>query len=78
MKEAAIDPMSERTVSLTPGKRVLFLTKDPELIRRQLGERGPGGVDSTGRAHQSAREICIRGWIESRAAAGKLHVEPMI
>ncbi len=25
-----------RTVSLTPGKRVLFLTKDPELIRRQL------------------------------------------
>ena len=28
--------MSERTVSLTPGKRVLFLTKDPELIRRQL------------------------------------------
>jgi 3-isopropylmalate/(R)-2-methylmalate dehydratase large subunit len=28
--------MSERTVSLTPGKRVLFLTKDPDLIRRQL------------------------------------------
>ena len=25
-----------RSVSLTPGKRVLFLTKDPELIRRQL------------------------------------------
>jgi 3-isopropylmalate/(R)-2-methylmalate dehydratase large subunit len=25
-----------RAVSLTPGKRVLFLTKDPELIRRQL------------------------------------------
>jgi len=24
------------TVSLTPGKRVMFLTKDPELIRRQL------------------------------------------
>jgi 3-isopropylmalate/(R)-2-methylmalate dehydratase large subunit len=24
-------------VQLTPGKRVLFLTKDPELIRRQLG-----------------------------------------
>jgi 3-isopropylmalate/(R)-2-methylmalate dehydratase large subunit len=24
------------TVSLTPGKRVLFLTKDPELIRKQL------------------------------------------
>ena len=24
------------SVSLTPGKRVLFLTKDPELIRRQL------------------------------------------
>ncbi|HXO41912.1 MAG TPA: aconitate hydratase, partial [Thermoanaerobaculia bacterium] len=24
------------TVRLTPGKRVLFLTKDPELIRRQL------------------------------------------
>src|SRR3970040_1274719 len=23
-------------VSLTPGNRVLFLTKDPELIRRQL------------------------------------------
>src|SRR4029450_8662968 len=24
------------SVSLTPGKRVLFLTKDPELVRRQL------------------------------------------
>ena len=31
---------SSRTVALTPGKRVLFLTKDPDLIRRQLrGER---------------------------------------
>jgi len=29
-------PMSERVISLSPGKRVLFLTKDPELIRRQL------------------------------------------
>jgi len=28
--------MPARTVSLTPGKRVLFLTKDPELIRRQI------------------------------------------
>jgi 3-isopropylmalate/(R)-2-methylmalate dehydratase large subunit len=28
--------MSGQTISLTPGKRVLFLTKDPELIRRQL------------------------------------------
>jgi 3-isopropylmalate/(R)-2-methylmalate dehydratase large subunit len=26
-----------KTFALTPGKRVLFLTKDPELIRRQLG-----------------------------------------
>src|SRR5918998_3527672 len=26
------------TVRLAPGKRVLFLTKDPELIRRQLRE----------------------------------------
>ncbi len=26
----------EKSVSLTPGKRVLFLTKDPELIKRQL------------------------------------------
>jgi 3-isopropylmalate/(R)-2-methylmalate dehydratase large subunit len=25
------------TITLTPGKRVLFLTKDPELIRKQLG-----------------------------------------
>ena len=25
-----------RTFALTPGKRVLFLTKDPEIIRRQL------------------------------------------
>src|SRR5260370_27012567 len=24
------------TITLTPGKRVLFLTKDPELIKRQL------------------------------------------
>jgi len=28
--------MDAHTISLTPGKRVLFLTKDPELIRRQL------------------------------------------
>jgi 3-isopropylmalate/(R)-2-methylmalate dehydratase large subunit len=28
--------MAERTVSLTPGKRILFLTKDFGLIRRQL------------------------------------------
>jgi 3-isopropylmalate/(R)-2-methylmalate dehydratase large subunit len=27
----------ESTIHLTPGKRVLFLTKDPELIRKQLG-----------------------------------------
>jgi len=27
---------SPRTFKLTPGKRVLFLTKDPELIRKQL------------------------------------------
>jgi 3-isopropylmalate/(R)-2-methylmalate dehydratase large subunit len=28
--------MAEQMFALTPGKRVLFLTKDPELIRRQL------------------------------------------
>jgi len=28
--------MTAATFSLTPGKRVLFLTKDPDLIRRQL------------------------------------------
>jgi homoaconitase/3-isopropylmalate dehydratase large subunit len=28
--------VTEKTISLTPGKRVLFLTKDPELIRKQL------------------------------------------
>lgn len=28
--------MAGRTFKLTPGKRVLFLTKDPELIRKQL------------------------------------------
>ena len=28
--------MTRRTVALTPGKRVLFLTKDPEMIRLQL------------------------------------------
>src|SRR5437762_13165126 len=28
--------MTSRAISLTPGKRVLFLTKDPDLIRRQL------------------------------------------
>ncbi len=27
---------ASKTFSLTPGKRVLFLTKDPELVRRQL------------------------------------------
>ena len=26
----------EPIIRLTPGKRVLFLTKDPQLIRRQL------------------------------------------
>src|SRR5678815_3630557 len=26
----------QRTFALSPGKRVLYLTKDPELIRRQL------------------------------------------
>jgi 3-isopropylmalate/(R)-2-methylmalate dehydratase large subunit len=29
-------PMSGRTFALTPGKRVLYLTKDPEKIRQQL------------------------------------------
>ncbi len=28
--------MSPTSIALTPGKRVLFLTKDPDLIRRQL------------------------------------------
>src|SRR5262245_5394641 len=28
--------IASRVFALTPGKRVLFLTKDPELIRRQL------------------------------------------
>src|SRR5438045_4701559 len=28
--------MAARTIGLTPGKRILFLTKDPDLIRRQL------------------------------------------
>ena len=28
--------MTEKAISLTPGKRVLFLTKDPDLLRRQL------------------------------------------
>ena len=28
--------MADTTVRLTPGKRVLFLTKDPETVRRQL------------------------------------------
>src|SRR6185503_14087931 len=27
---------SDRGIALTPGKRVLFLTKDPDLVRRQL------------------------------------------
>src|SRR4029078_13448322 len=36
------------TVRLTPGKRVLFLTKDPELIRRQLrGELDLRSADLT-------------------------------
>jgi 3-isopropylmalate/(R)-2-methylmalate dehydratase large subunit len=28
--------MASRSVALTPGKRVLFLTRDPELVKRQL------------------------------------------
>jgi 3-isopropylmalate/(R)-2-methylmalate dehydratase large subunit len=28
--------MADRSFALTPGKRVLYLTKDPELVRRQL------------------------------------------
>src|SRR5262245_15815831 len=35
-RKARSAAMIPSTVSLTPGKRVLFLTKDPELIRRQL------------------------------------------
>jgi 3-isopropylmalate/(R)-2-methylmalate dehydratase large subunit len=31
-----VRPMSERSFALTPGKRVLYLTKDPDKIRRQL------------------------------------------
>src|SRR5256885_1060112 len=34
--EDRTSPMTDRMVSLTPGKRVLFLTRDPDLIRRQL------------------------------------------
>jgi 3-isopropylmalate/(R)-2-methylmalate dehydratase large subunit len=36
MIRANIAPHMSATVRLTPGKRVLFLTRDPELIRRQL------------------------------------------
>ena len=32
-------------LELTPGKRVLFLTKDPELIRRQLRGELDLGLD---------------------------------
>ena len=28
--------MADSTVRLTPGKRILFLTKDPEMVRKQL------------------------------------------
>src|SRR3569623_4067 len=28
--------MADRSFALTPGKRVLYLTKDPDLVRRQL------------------------------------------
>ena len=28
--------MPDRPIRLTPGKRVLFLTRDPEIVRRQL------------------------------------------
>src|SRR5215470_8070694 len=31
-----VERAGEPSFSLTPGKRVLYLTKDPELIRRQL------------------------------------------
>ena len=30
--------MTDATVRLTPGKRLLFLTKDPETVRKQLRE----------------------------------------
>jgi len=36
IRARAAEPALSRLVSLTPGKRVLFLTKDPTLIRRQL------------------------------------------
>src|SRR5262249_12015035 len=29
-------PMADRSFALTPGKRVLYLTKDPDRIRQQL------------------------------------------
>src|SRR6201992_876839 len=36
MRRGAKGMKPEEIVRLTPGKRVLFLTKDPERIRRQL------------------------------------------
>src|SRR5450432_2720030 len=30
--------MADRSFALTPGKRVLYLTKDPDLVRRQLAD----------------------------------------
>ncbi len=44
-----------QVVRLTPGKRVLFLTKDPELIRRQLRGELDLRADAAGPAWRPAR-----------------------
>ena len=46
--------MAQRSVSLTPGRRVLFLTRDPDLIRRQL--RGELDLRSSQSLEHALRE----------------------
>ena len=47
---------SRRTFKLTPGKRVLFLTKDPDKIRRQLdGSLNLAGLERSPEHVEGAR-----------------------
>ncbi len=44
----------ELTIKLTPGKRVLFLTKDPALIRKQLA----GEIDLQMKGSSTPSSMC--------------------
>src|ERR1051325_10974257 len=53
----------EPIIKLTPGKRVLFLTKDPELIRRQLRGEDLGWVPVEGLLDDINTDAMTPAWV---------------